>query len=81
MSEFGLYRVIGKRDYRGHTRGEEFEARLDKHAARRAVMRGDIELLAIVTPDLLPGSYTFPEGWLSGPHQSSSPRRREASLS
>jgi hypothetical protein len=62
--DFGLYRVIGHRDYRGHKQGEEFEARLDRNAERRAVMRGDIELLRRITPELQQGSYTFPRGWL-----------------
>ena len=78
--EFGLYRVVGNRAYRGHAPGEEFEARLDQNAAARAVMRGDIELLRRIAPGLAPGSYTFPDGWLDQP-QSRPPRRREAPLS
>ena len=64
VAEFGLYRVTGRRNYRGHEPGSEFEARLDRNAERRAVIRGDIELLERVTPELRPGSFTFPQGWL-----------------
>ena len=73
--EFGLYRVIGSRAYRGHAPGEEFEARLDQNAAARAVMRGDIELLRRIAPGLAPGSYTFPDGWIDQPHPSINQRR------
>lgn len=64
---FGLYRATGKREFRGHAPGTEFVARLDRPAEGHAVRRGDIELLKRVRPALEPGSFTFPEGWLSGP--------------
>ena len=68
--EFGLYRVSGRRNYRGHEPGSEFEARLDRNAERRAAARGDIQFLGHVTPELQPGSFTFPNGWLAGHHKS-----------
>lgn len=60
----GLYKVIDKRDFRGHPQGTEFVARLDANQERRALGRGAITLLARVTPALEPGTYTFPDGWL-----------------
>jgi hypothetical protein len=68
--DFGLYRVVGRRNYRDHKPGEEFEARLDRQAERRALTRGDIELLGRITPELQPGSYRFPHGWLAQPFTS-----------
>jgi hypothetical protein len=62
---FGLYRVTGRREYRGHKPGSEFEASLERGAERRAIARGDIELVAVVEPALQPGSFTFPRGWLT----------------
>lgn len=62
---YGTYQVIGHRKYRGHQRGETFDATLDRNAERRAVARGDIVLLARVVPTIQPGSYTFPQGWLT----------------
>ena len=79
MSECGLYQVVDRRDFRGHSTGTEFPARLDPRQERRAVQRGSIVRLGSVTPR--PENYTFPEGWLSGPHTTSQPRRREAPLS
>lgn len=73
MRSFGLYRVTGKREYRGHKPGTKFEARLDRNAARRAVARGDIVLLREVVPELQLGSFTFPQGWLSSSQQSDHP--------
>ena len=61
----GLYKVIAKRDFRGHTQGTEFVARLEANQERRALARGAITLLARVTPALEPGSFSFPPGWLS----------------
>lgn len=66
----GLYRVVGKREYRGHEPGEEFEARLERNAEKRAVMRGDLQILGYVLPELPRGSYEFPQGWLDGPEPS-----------
>jgi hypothetical protein len=61
----GEYEVIGKREYRGHLPGEVFEARLDMGAEARAVARGDIRLLRVVTPEVQPGSWVLQVGWLS----------------
>lgn len=60
----GLYRVTGRRAYRGHQPGDEFEALLDRNAERRAIFRGDITLIRRVTPSIQPGTYRFPDGWL-----------------
>ena len=62
----GVYRVTGRRLFRGHEFGEEFVAALPVPQERRAIRRGDIELLDRIVP-ALPASYSFPEGWLSGP--------------
>lgn len=59
----GLYEVTGSREYRGHPHGTQFEAALDRNAERRAIARRDIRLIDRVAPTLLPGSWTFPDGW------------------
>ena len=61
---FGLYRVTGRRVYRGHAPGMTFTAKLPPEAERRAVYRGDIALLQRIIPALQPDSFRFPEGWL-----------------
>lgn len=61
----GEYEVTGKREYRGHKPGQTFEARLDRGAEHRAIQRGDIRLVRIITPEVQPDSYTLPDGWLS----------------
>lgn len=63
-AEFGVYRVVGKREYRGHTPGETFTAILDPAAAQRAIDRGDIKFIRSETPSLVPGSYRLPPDWL-----------------
>lgn len=63
MSGHGLYVVTGRRRYRGHEPGEEFEAYIAPNAERRAVDRGDIQLLRRITPGIQPGSYRLPPGW------------------
>ncbi len=60
----GVYLVTGKRQYRGHDPGEEFEAHLDLGVEERAIARGDIQLLRRMEPDLVAGSYDLPEGWV-----------------
>lgn len=61
----GLWRVCGRRIYRGHEPGMEFEASLNAGAAGRAVRRGDIVLLEQFIP-ALPENYSLPEGWTNG---------------
>ena len=63
----GEYQVVGRREYRGHKPGTVFEARIDRNAAMRAVIRGDIRLLRLVEPVLQPGSWVLPDGWLPPP--------------
>lgn len=63
MNDLGRYEVIGRRAYRGHQPGEEFEARLDRAAETRAINRGSIRLLERFTADLTAGSYRLPDGW------------------
>lgn len=58
----GLWKVTGRRIYRGHEPGEEFEASLDAAAAGRAVSRGHIVLLEEFVPKL-PDDHRLPEGW------------------
>lgn len=58
------YRVIGN-SYRGHERGTIFEALLDRGAQRRAIVRGDVELVEHVTPRIT-GAYTLPSEWDPG---------------
>jgi hypothetical protein len=60
---FGVYKVVGNREYRGHKPGTVFHARLDRNAERRAILRRDIQLIGHITPQV-PSSRTFPEGWL-----------------
>lgn len=59
MKECGVYRVLGKRDYRGHKPGDEFVALLDMKAEGRAIQRGSIERIGTEVPR--PKNYTFPE--------------------
>ena len=61
---YGVYRVTGRRQYRGHEPGTTFEAILDRGAEHRAIARGDIELIRHVQPGLAPGSYRLPPDWL-----------------
>lgn len=75
---YGVYRVTGRREYRGHAPGTLFEALLDPAVEQRAVARGDIQLLRRVTPDLQPGSFTFPDGWLPPPQDVPSEATRGA---
>jgi hypothetical protein len=61
----GIYEVTGTRRFRGHTRGDIFEASLDQNAEARAVRRGDIRLIERIVPSIQPGSYQLPHGWLT----------------
>lgn len=60
--EFARYKVIGRRQYRGHSPGDIFEARFDA-AIERAVYRKDIEILDVITPELPAGRFKLPRGW------------------
>ena len=64
---YGLYEVASGHTYKQFAAGDTFEARADRPSVRRAVAREVIRLVATTTPKLEPGSYTFPEGWLSQP--------------
>lgn len=57
------YLVIGRARYREHPSGETFEATLDPDAERRAVDRGDIQILDPTPTTIKPGSWTLPSGW------------------
>lgn len=61
---YGLWKVVGKREYMGVAPGQTFEAQIKMAAARRAVDRGDIVLLEWVTPCIDMELATFPKGWL-----------------
>ena len=63
MKLCGVYRVQGKRDYRGHPPDTEFIALLEPRAEYRAVMRGSIEKLGTVVPQ--PQNFKLPHGWLN----------------
>lgn len=66
----GVYKVVGRRAYRGHEHGTVFQARIDRAAEQRAIQRGDILLLDRLEPDLQPGSWKLPRDW--PPHRASS---------
>ncbi len=55
-----VYKVTGSSEYRGHMPGTTFEARLPAPMERRAIRRGNIELVEESTPRLQPGSYKLP---------------------
>jgi hypothetical protein len=76
----GRYEVCGRRAYRGHSPGSTFEARLDSSAEARAIRRGAIELVEHFTPGPVPGSYTFPDGWLDQPQHRANEAAQAASL-
>lgn len=57
-----LLRVTGRRQYRGHIPGTEFETRYDA-SIERAVYRGDVTILAEVEPGLSKGAYALPPDW------------------
>lgn len=57
------YKVVGKREYRGNPPGRTFIDRLDSGARQRAIVRGDIQFVREVVPELQPGSWTLPDGW------------------
>lgn len=58
-----MYRVTGTRPFRGHTHGDTFEARLDHAAERRAVARGDIEVVNRIIPSIRSADLVLPSGW------------------
>jgi hypothetical protein len=72
--EYGRYRVIGLRAYRGHQPGDVFEAVIDPAAEQRAIQRRNIELLERVIPTIDAALITFPEGWPPGGHTPNPPR-------
>jgi hypothetical protein len=69
------YRVVGRRDYRGHKPGSRFIAHLSPEMAQRAINRGDIVIIRQINMQVVPGSYTFPEGWLDEPAETKTPGR------
>jgi hypothetical protein len=58
-----LYRVLGRRDYRGHEPGTEFPALLQPRAEYRAIERGSIERVGVV--ELKPEHYIRPDAPLA----------------
>lgn len=62
---YGVYEVRQGHTYRNHKAGERFEVQLGRRAEERFVRRGVIQLVGTVEPKLVPGSYIFPNGWLS----------------
>ena len=61
---WGRYKVTGTREYRGNAPGAVFIASLERQAERRAIQRGDIQLLEPVAPEL-PARWGMPDGWSS----------------
>ncbi len=53
-----IYRVTGLK-FKGYDTGETFESVLPRPLERRAIARGQIELVERSTPALVPGSYTL----------------------
>jgi len=71
---FGVYRVIGRRKYRGHEPGTVFEAYLDPAVEQRAIARNAIELLRRESPTVEPAKYEPPAEWRSErPHSTEAP--------
>lgn len=62
---FGVYRVIGRRKYRGHDPGTVFEAYLDPAVEQRAIARRAIELLRREAPTVEPAKFEPPAEWRS----------------
>lgn len=78
MTTFGVYEVVGRREYRGHKPGEVFEAVLDPGPEQRAIARGDIRLVARVTPTIEAKNITFADGWFPPPESRAAPTQTEA---
>ena len=57
-----VYRVTGRLKYRGHAPGQVFIATLDPEAERRAIRRGNIEVLAHGPVTLDPAKIRRPKG-------------------
>lgn len=57
----GLFEVIGRRQYRGHRPGDQFEARYDP-AIDRAICRKDIRFVKWVE-SCLPQGHWLPKDW------------------
>lgn len=71
----GLYRVSGKREFRGHGRGTTFVARIEPTIEARLRALKIIELIERVEPALPPGAYRLPPGWTeSSTQQPEAPR-------
>lgn len=60
-----LYEVCGDKAYYDNPPGSRFESRQGRGVDARAVARGAIRLIRVITPELQPGSYRLPDGWLS----------------
>jgi hypothetical protein len=58
---YGEYEVTGNREYRGHAKGTRFEAKHDA-AKARAIARGNIRLLRLITPSA-PTTGSLPADW------------------
>lgn len=54
-----VYKVTGRSSFRHYPSGDTFEAVLPPALEKRAINRGQIELVERSTPKLVPGSYTF----------------------
>jgi hypothetical protein len=61
--EAGRYEVLRGNGYRGHPFGTVFQARLTGEAERRAVIRGDINVLAVEPLVFDEDTFVAPDGW------------------
>ncbi len=54
-----VYKVSGPSSFKTYQSGDLFEAVLPRALEKRAIARGQIELVERSTPALVPGSYTL----------------------
>lgn len=57
------YRVTGKRAYREHLPGDEFEADLPRDVEARALARGSVQIVHHSPVTLQPGTVRLANGW------------------
>ena len=69
---YGVYEVICSLDYRGHSPGTRFVARLDSDAETRAIVRGNIRLVEEIS-SLMPAEHELPAGWADSNHTTGAP--------
>jgi hypothetical protein len=70
-----VYKVTARTGYRGHPKGNTFEAVLEPRVEERAIKRGDILLLERSTPSIKAKSFTLPT---KQPKKKATRRKKEA---